>query len=168
MRFGRFQWTIVFVIALLAPCGAAGPARADLMAGSAPPFIGQFQAFLQDFPHWDSTHQNTPLTFLATTPENQRPQSLVMLWLLWMRDHNLTPPATGTGGGAVASLPPDNPPPPPGGAPVGIPPPGGGTPPGGGHTSGSSPEPSSLVLMGCGSLGLFAYRLVRSRAARRR
>jgi hypothetical protein len=111
--------------------------------------------------------------FLATTPENQRPQSLVMLWLLWMRDHNLPPPTTG--GGTVASLP-DNPPPPPGGGPGGVPVPGGGgtppggggTPPGGGHTSGNSPEPSSLVLMGCGSLGLLAYRLVRSRTARRR
>jgi hypothetical protein len=128
--------------------------------GSAPPFIGQFQAFLHDFPHWDSTHQNTPLVLLATTPDSQRSQALVMLWLLWMRDHNLAPPTTG--GGTVASLPPDNPPPPPGGGAGGIP------PPGGGHTSGSSPEPSSLVLMGCGGFGLFAYRLVRSRAARRR
>jgi hypothetical protein len=158
MRFGRFQKMIVFMVALIASVGATGSARSDFMPAGASTFVGQFESFLANFPKWDMTHQDMPLIFLALTPEEQRPQALVMLWLLWMRDQQNTPNVASTGGGTVASLPPNNNPPPSGGS---------GPPTGGGHTSGNSPEPTSLALFGCGSLGLLAYRLVRSRGLRR-
>ncbi|HMF13935.1 MAG TPA: PEP-CTERM sorting domain-containing protein [Gemmataceae bacterium] len=162
MRFDTFRRTIVFVIALIALHDKVGPAQADFTPTPTPGFVSQFQSFVSEFPKWDTKHQDIPLVFLATTPEQQRPQALLMLWLLWLRDHQGT--VSPTGGGTVASLPPPNNNPPQGGGIL----PGGGGPPGGGHTSGgSAPEPSSLALMGCGSLGLLAYRLIRSRVVRK-
>jgi hypothetical protein len=165
MRFDTFRRTIAFVIALLAMYGAVGPAQADFAPTPTPTFVSQFQAFIADFPKWDTKHQEMPLVFLATTPEQQRPQALLTLWLLWLRDHQGTVASVGGGGGGTVISPPSNNPPPGGGTPPGG---GGGGPPGGGHTSGGgAPEPSSLALMGCGSLGLLAYRLVRSRMVRK-
>jgi hypothetical protein len=163
MQFNTFRRTIGFVIALIALYGAVGPAQADFTPTPTPTFVGQFQSFIADFPKWDTTHNDMPLVFLATTPEQQRPQALLMLMLLWMHDHpgTVSTSTTTTGGGTVASLPPSNNP------PLGGSGGGGGPPGGGGHTAGGAPEPSSLALMGCGSLGLLAFRLVRSRVVRK-
>lgn len=179
MRFGRLHWTMVFVIALLAPCGSASPAPAEFIsaettafAAKATTFVGEFRAFLNDFPRWDAVHLELPLIALAMTPESNRPAMLMLLWDLWMHDHSNTPtgapslplkggpptssppgvsgaPGTGSGGGTISGTP--------------------GSPGGGGGTGGSpksAPEPSSLALIAYGGLGLIAFRLVRFRRVR--
>ena len=170
MRFSWLRRIIVFVFTLVAPCGIAGPAAADFIPADIehiradiPAFVREFQAFLADFRRWDAVHLQMPLVALALTPEQQRPQMLLILWDLWMNDHpnpsaaavNVPTvsgvPGGGSGGGTIASDP--------------------GPPDDGGGTSGSpgnTPEPSSLLLVSCGSLGLFAYHLVRSRVVRAR
>jgi hypothetical protein len=167
MRFDRLHWIMVFVIALVAPWGMAGRAAAGFIPGDAATFVGEFRAFLADFPRWDAAHLEMPLIALAMTPDQQRPAMLLLLWDLWMHDHpsasngtstvvfisrlqGTPPPVTGgpgngTGGGTVAGGPPGG---------------GGGPPPK------SAPEPSSLALIACGGLGLFALRVARWRSRR--
>jgi hypothetical protein len=163
MRFGKARWMVVIGITLLVPWGTAGSARADFLASDLPTFVNEFRAFLADFPRWDAAHLELPLISLALTPDQQRPEMLLLLWDLWMHDHPPTPPVqtqviwmnsgsgpgNGSGGGTISSFP--------------------GTPGGGGDPGGpsrSAPEPSSLALIACGSLGLLGYRLVRSRRLR--
>jgi hypothetical protein len=171
MRFGRLHWTMVFVIALLAPCGLTGRAAGEFISGDAATFVGEFRAFLTDFPRWDAAHLQLPLIALAMTPEENRPAMLLLLWDLWMHEHpsastatanfpltaglpGTSPPVTGapgtgSGGGTISDTPG-----PPGGGGIGGPPQ-------------SAPEPSSLALMACGGVGLFGLRLVRARRAPR-
>jgi len=166
MRNDKLKWMIVFVGTLIAPCSFAGPAAADFLPSDVPTFVNKFQTFLTDFPRWDAAHLELPLIALALTPEQQRSGMLLVLWDLWMHDHPPVPqvetkiiwmvgggPGTGTGtgtgtgsgsgGGTISST-------------------GGG----GGGSPKSAPEPSSLALIACGSLGLLGYRLVRARTVR--
>ena len=179
MRFRRWHRTLLLALTLIAPCAIASPVSADFVPAdienipaNIPAFIREFQAFLADFPRWDAAHLELPLVALAMTPEQQRPEMLLLLWDLWMHDHPNTStasfnfpsmvslsgvpqpgasqtPGAGNGGGTVASTP--------GGSD------GSGEPGGPSH---NTPEPSSLALLSCGSLGLIAYRLVRSRTVR--
>lgn len=180
MRFGKLHRIIVLVPALLILCATAGPAAADFIPAdienipaNIPAFVQEFRAFLADFPRWDAAHLDLPLVALAMTPEQQRPQMLLVLWDLWMHDQPTPPPTAFNlfpAGNLAGSPPPGVSGPPRGGNG------GGGTisstpglPEGGGGTSGSpgsAPEPSSLALVACGSLGLLAYRFVRLRRVR--
>ncbi len=169
MRFDHLHWTIVFVVALLAPCGSAGRAEGGFIPGDAATFVGEFRSFLSDFPRWDTAHFQLPLIALAMTPDQQRPAMLLLLWDLWMHDHpgasagttnvfflsslpGMPPPVTGapgtgSGGGTIS----DTPGPPGGGGGIGGPPQ-------------SAPEPSSLALIACGGVGLCALRIARRRS----
>src|SRR5690242_14039943 len=126
MQSGRLPWPIVFVVALILPCGIAGPATADHISPDFSTFAGEFHAFLADFPRWDASHFDLPVLAWAMTPDQQRPAMLFLLMDLWMLDQQntslgaLTPPplfslsqvpqpvvsgtpGTGDGGGTIAS-----------------------------------------------------------------
>ncbi|HEY7312995.1 MAG TPA: hypothetical protein VH643_26770 [Gemmataceae bacterium] len=166
MRNDKLKWMIVVVGTLIAPCVLAGPAAADFLPSDVPTVVNEFQTFLTDFPQWDTAHLNLPLIALALTPEQQRAEMLLMLWDMWMHDHLPTPqvetkiiwmvgggPGTGTGTGTGAGSGS-------GGGTISS------TGGGGGGSPKSAPEPSSLALIACGSLGLLGYRLVQARRVR--
>lgn len=174
MRFQMISWSIVLVIAVIAPCGLPGTAKADFIpadiAGipaNVPAFLQEFRAFLSDFSQWDTAHFDVPLMALILTPDQQRAEMLLLLWHFWMQDQASTStgalnsslmgslsevpqsgvggtPGTTSGGGTIASLPGTT-----------------GQLGGSGDPSHGTPEPSSLTLIACGSLGLLAYRLAR-------
>ncbi len=93
MRFDKLGRLLFFVLALIVLCGAAGPAMAGFnpttienIPANIPAFVGEFQSFLADFPRWDAAKMDLPFMILALTPEQERPEVLLLLWDLWMQD----------------------------------------------------------------------------------
>jgi len=154
----------------LALFGSATRADANYQSPALDAAESSFSAFLADFNGWDARLNYQPLVALASTPDQDRVDMVLVLWWLWTNGYGRSPDAIGTAvsslssfkpsvppneqwspdlgsGGFTLPLPPlgdNSPPTPPIGIVVGGP---SGTPPGGGNrTPGGNGTPAIAAM----------------------
>jgi hypothetical protein len=125
VRHHALRWMLGPPAMVLALLVGSAPVEADYVQPSpANSLLGELSAFVADFSHWNASHGNQPLSILENAPDQDRGQTLFVLFWFWLhspRDGaandgsplppqmpkmsgNSPPSANGSGGPPIGSI----------------------------------------------------------------